>query len=338
MLSIKKTIKTIVGISPENISADILSSDQPLLLKGYGYAWPLVQASKKSTIEAVNYLKKIDNGFVVNACYLEANQAGRIFYNEDMTGFNFTTKSQTLSTVLTELLAQSAVENPKTIYVGSTSVQQVMPALIQHTLASPLLGNTIYNLWLGNKTKVSAHFDFLQNLACCVVGKRRFTLFPPEQVKNLYCGPLDKAPGGQTISMVDFDNPDLAKFPKFSDAINAAMVAELEAGDAILLPSMWWHHVEGLDEVNMLLNHWWRNSLSYMGNPTDALHHAILSIRDLPPAQRRAWQQLFNHYVFEHKEEHFSHINKNAKGILASPIDELQARKLRANLQNKLRR
>lgn len=338
MLNIKKTIKTVLGITPENISAEVLSSEVPLLLKGYGNTWPIVLASKQSNAQAVKYLKKMDNGIAVNACYLKANQAGRIFYNEDMTGFNFQTKSQTISAVLSEILAQSALENPATIYVGSTSIKQVLPELIQQTSVSPLLTNTIYNLWLGNKTKVSAHFDCLQNLACCVVGKRRFTLFPPEQGRNLYCGPLDKAPGGQSISMVDFDNPDSEKFPKFDDAIKSAMVAELEAGDAILLPSMWWHHVEGLENVNVLLNHWWRDSPAYMGNPTDALNHAILSIRDLPKAQRDAWKHQFDHYIFEHDEDNFSHIENHAKSILSSPLDEIQARMLRANLQNKLRR
>ena len=338
MLDIKKNIKTIDGITADNINAEILASDFPIVLKGFGNAWPIVQASQKSTVHAIEYLERMDKGIPVNACYLEPEQAGRIFYNEDMTGFNFKTKSQTLSIVLSELLAQSKLENPETIYVGSTSIKQVLPDLVQQTMSSPLLSNTIYNLWLGNKTKVAAHFDFLQNLACCVVGKRRFTLFPPEQVKNLYCGPLDKAPGGQSISMVDFDNPDLDKFPKFSDAVNSAMVAELDAGDAILLPSMWWHHVEGLDDVNVLLNHWWRNTPAYMGNPADALNHAILSIRDLSKAQREAWKHIFDHYVFDHNTDNFSHIKASAINILKSPLDEMQARTLRANLQNKLRR
>jgi len=338
MLDIKKNIKTVLGITPENITSEILSSEVPLLLKGYGDAWPIVQASKQSNVQAVEYLKNIDKGVAVNACYLSPKQAGRVFYNEDMSGFNFQTKSKTLSVVLSELLSQSELENPETIYVASTSVKQVLPDLVQQIMLSPLLTNTIYNLWLGNKTKVAAHFDFLQNLACCVVGKRRFTLFPPEQVKNLYCGPLDKAPGGQSISMVDFDNPDLDKFPKFSDAVNSAVVAELDAGDAILLPSMWWHHVEGLDDVNVLLNHWWRNTPAYMGNPADALNHAILSIRDLPKTQRNAWKHIFDHYVFEHDEDNFSHIENHAKSILDSPLDEMKSRTLRALLQNKLRR
>ena len=338
MLGIVKHIKTLSNVTADNITAEILSSDVPLLLKGYGDAWPIVQASKQSNFQGVEYLKTMENGTPVNACYIEPDQAGRVFYNEDMTGFNFQTKPQMLGAVLSEILAQAECKKPTTIYVASTSIKQVLPDLIQQTLTSPLLTNTLYNLWLGNKAKVAAHFDFLQNLACCVIGKRRFTLFPPEQIKNLYCGPLDKAPGGQSISMVDFDKPDLKKFPRFSDAIDSAMTAELDPGDAILLPSMWWHHVEGLDDVNVLLNHWWRNSPSYMGNPADVLNHAILSIRDLPLAQRNAWKHLFDYYVFDHNEDEFTHIEESAKSILASPLDEMQARTLRANLQNKLRR
>jgi hypothetical protein len=338
MLDIKNKVKTLFDVTPSNITQAILASDVPLILKGFGKRWPIVKAANKSNEHAVDYLNKLANGAAVNACYLEPKQDGRIFYNEDMTGFNFITKPQVLSTVLSEILAQAEHESANTIYIGSTSIKQVLPELIEETLVSPLLANTIYNIWLGNRSKVAAHFDFLQNLACCVVGKRRFTLFPPEQVKNLYCGPLDKAPGGQVISMVDFDNPDFARFPKLNEAIEAGTVAELEAGDAIILPSMWWHHVEGLSDLNVLLNHWWRISPAYMGNPADVLHHAILSIRDLPKTQREAWKHLFDHYVFEHDEDNFSHIENHAKSILSSPLDEMQARTLRAKLQNKLRR
>lgn len=338
MLTIKNTVKTLFDITPNNISEAILTSDVPLILKGFGDSWPIVKAAKKSSKHAVDYLKKMENGTPVNTCYLEPKEHGRIFYNDDMSGFNFHTIPQILSDVLTDILKQAISDTPKTIYIGSTSIKQILPSLVEETLASPLLSNAIYNIWLGNKSKVAAHFDFLQNLACCVVGKRRFTLFPPAQIKNLYCGPLDKAPGGQPISMVDFDKPDFEQFPLFKQAIDSAVIAELDAGDAIVLPSMWFHHVEGLNDLNVLLNYWWRTSPAYMGNPTDSLHHAILSIRDLPKAQRNAWKHLFNHYVFDHNENDFAHIKDSAKSILTSPLNETQARILRANLQNKLRR
>src|SRR5206468_367295 len=83
--------------------------------------------------------------------------------------------------------------------------------------------------------------------------ERRFTLFPPEQLQNLYVGPLDFNPAGQAISLVDHAAPDLERFPRYAEALQHAQVAELEAGDAIFIPSMWWHAVEALAPFNALV-------------------------------------------------------------------------------------
>ena len=75
-----------------------------------------------------------------------------------------------------------------------------------------------------------------------------------------------------------------------------------------------------------------------MGRPNNALLHAILSLRDLPISQRDAWKEIFDHYIFNFDNNNFDHIPEQAKSILASPLDELSARKIRAELQNLLRR
>ena len=67
-----------------------------------------------------------------------------------------------------------------------------------------------------------------------------------------------------------------------------AHVAELEPGDALYIPSMWWHYIEALDPFNVLLNYWWRPSPNYMDKPANALTPAILAVRDLPPRGRAA--------------------------------------------------
>ncbi len=65
-------------------------------------------------------------------------------------------------------------------------------------------------------------------------------LFPPEQAANLYVGPLDMTMAGQPTSMVDLEQPDLARFPRFASAQASAQMVLLEPGDAIYIPAMWW--------------------------------------------------------------------------------------------------
>ena len=64
-------------------------------------------------------------------------------------------------------------------------------------------------------------------------------------------------PAGQPVSLVDPAAPDLARFPRFVDAWARAQVAELGPGDAVLIPSLWWHAIDALDGVNVLVNYWW---------------------------------------------------------------------------------
>jgi hypothetical protein len=168
-------------------------------------------------------------------------------------------------------------------------------------------------------------------------GHRRFTLFPPAQLKNLYIGPLDVTPAGQAISLVDFHQPDFDRFPRFAEALEHAQSAELGPGDALFIPSMWWHHIEALDAFNVLVNYWWRQSPDYMDTPTNALMMAFLTMRDLPPAQRKAWQEIFRHYIFEADEETAAYIPEPARGVLA-PLTADGSRMLRAQLLKKMNR
>ena len=64
-------------------------------------------------------------------------------------------------------------------------------------------------MWLGNRAIVAPHYDIHDNLACVVAGRRKFNLFPPEQIENLYPGPTLVTPGGVPVSMVDLNQPDM---------------------------------------------------------------------------------------------------------------------------------
>jgi hypothetical protein len=337
VLTIKNKVKEITQCHPGDIPDFVLASTQPLILKGFANKWPVVIAGRESSKKAADYLRGFYSDIPVNINYIEAEHKGRIFYDDKMTGFNFTAAKANLNKVLDKLLAHTNDPNPPTVYVGSTEINSCLPGFNKQNNASIDHLNPLITVWMGNRSKIAAHYDVPNNLACCAVGRRRFTLFPPEQVANLYVGPMGYAPGGQDISVVDFDKPDLGKYPKFTQAMAAAQIAELEAGDALFLPGMWWHHVQSFDAFNVLVTHWWRDSPAFMGRPDNALMLAILSLRDLPLEQRQAWKAHFNHYVFDHDNDKMEHIPEDAKGMLAKPLDELAARKLRAYLLNKLK-
>lgn len=337
MFTVNKTIKEVHGYTAKTISAGVLTAIEPLVFRALVAEWPVVSAGRRAAHDAADYLRGFNQGLPFTASIGAPEIQGRIFYNEIFSDFNYASRKVDLNDFLDKVLAHSNDNNPPTFYIGSTIVDQWLPGFrAQNDLALNELDPRV-GIWMGNRTRIPAHYDLPDNIACNVVGRRRFILFPPEQLANLYPGPLDWAPGGQAISLVDFAAPDFERFPKFREAIANAQMVELDAGDALFIPSMWWHHVEGLESFNVLVNYWWRQSPSYMGAPINVLHHALLSLRDLPVAQRQVWKGIFEHYIFNADEQTNAHIPVSARGSLGD-LDETQARQLRALLLNKLNR
>ena len=322
------------GTSP---SQELLTSDTPWVARGYLREWPVVEHGKQGDEKALAYLASFYQGRPVSAFLAEPEYKGRFFYNEDVTGFNFVQVDTRLDQVFSKLLSLKDESNAPSLYVGSTQTSAWLPGFNEaHPLPATLPG-VMTSLWIGNQSRVAAHFDFPRNIACCVIGQRRFTLFPPDQVANLYVGPWDLTPAGQPISMVDFENPDYDRFPGFAEAEANAVVTELAPGDVIYIPNMWWHQVESLSVINGLVNFWWQETPGVYGSPTEALKHAFLSIRSLPLHQRNALKSLFDHYIFAEDTQHLEHLPEASWGRLDSVSDSL-ARQLRAELTNSLKR
>ncbi|MFC0679852.1 cupin-like domain-containing protein [Lysobacter korlensis] len=337
MLQTADRVCELTGVDADALPDEVLTSTRPVVLRGLAAGWPAVQASRASRGAGIDYLRRFDAGSTVAAMVGAPEIGGRFFYNEDLSGFNFHMERPALLAMLDTLASHLDDDAPPALYVGSTTVDACLPGFRAANDFGMGGRNPLVSIWLGNRTRIAAHHDLPDNLACVVAGRRRFTLFPPEQVANLYIGPLDLTPAGQAISLVDFAQPDLQRFPRFAQAAEHAQVAELGPGDAIFIPSMWWHHVEALDAFNVLVNYWWRQSPAYMDTPMNALMLALMTVRDLPPAQRSAWQALFQHYVFEADENTAAHIPEPARRVLG-PMDETRARELRARLLKRINR
>ncbi len=333
-------IRTLEGLDPAALPMEALvAAGKPVVLRGIARDWALVQAGRRSTSDALDYLRGFDAGVPVQYSFGAPEINGRPFYNADFTQLNFEVRRGVLSAVLDEIANTFDVARPPTYYVASLLIERALPGFAQDNDAglAALSISASASIWIGNRVTASCHFDTPDNLACCAVGRRRFTLFPPDQIDNLYPGPLEPTPGGQVVSVVDFDQPDFDRHPRFRDALASAQTAVLEPGDAIFIPSLWWHHVRSLEPFNVLVNYWWRSSPAFLSSPLPALQHAMWALRDLPEREKQAWAKIFEYYVFGPGERAGQHLPESARGELA-PFDETQARRVRAQLLGRLNR
>lgn len=343
MAGIERKTKILEGVQPNAIPYDeLMAACEPVILKGLVHDWPLVQAGLSSDKAAMQYIETFYNGKTIGTFLGEPRIKGRYAYNSDLTGLNFDRERLPLDEFLARIASHAEEQNPPGLYSGSMTIDACLPGLRQHNdivFDHAMFADNapLASIWMGNRSLISAHYDAPNNIACCAVGRRRFTLFPPEQIHNLYPGPLEPTPGGQAISLVDFSNPDLARYPRAQQALEAGQVADLEPGDALFYPSLWWHQVESLSPFNVLINYWWNQSPQYLGTPMNALYHALLSLRDRPQHEKDAWRAIFDYYIFNDSERPREHIPEHAQGALA-PVDATTARQLRALLINKLNR
>lgn len=328
------TPKILENVTPDSIPWETLfASPEPILLKGLVKDWPLVKKGQQSFQAMKAELTRFYDQKPILYFRGGPDMGGCFSYNEDMSGFNYDGVNDKLTNVLDLIEACQGQAEHDYFYMNSLVVDQSFPGMrgendlvFNHPVfeKSPFVAK----IWIGTESRALAHYDIPQNLACCVMGKRRFTLFPPSQIKNIYPGPWGMTPGGQPVTMADIKNPDIARFPGLEEALANAVVVDMEPGDAVYYPSLWWHEVDALSTFNVMVNYWWVNAPRFMGNPTDLLMHGILSLRDRSPAEKQAWREFFDYYVFGDAELPRQHLPDSVHGVLA-PMDDHTSRRLR---------
>jgi len=310
------------GVTLREFETEVVQRNEPAVLRGLVDRWPATVAARESSEAIRSYLSRLDRGARVRTFVGDAAMGGRFFYSPNFDAFNFGIAEAPFSQLLSVLADNS---DGRYIYMGSTHTSEILPGFEQenplHLVEGKLTGPRI---WIGNSSRIAPHFDESDNIACVVSGCRRFTLFPPDQVGNLYPGPVDTTVAGQPTSLVDLANPDLERFPRFPEALEHAQAAELQPGDAIYIPALWWHGVESTGPFNVLVNYWWQDTPLDAGSPMNALGAALLSIGLLPESKRLAWRAIFDHYVFSGREEAVEHIPGQARGILGESTSELR--------------
>lgn len=330
-------VEEFANVTAANFHGDLKLRERPLVIRGLVAGWPLVAAAQISEVALCEALSAVCSDAPAPYFRLAPEERGRVGYNGDFTGFNFSREAGTVRSLLSELLALREEQSPPSIYAGALRRDEHFPMLAESNPV-PFIDSDIpqpNSVWLGNRVRIAAHWDLARNLICVIGGRRRYILIPPTEIANLYVGPVDFTPAGQPMSLVDFHAPDLSAFPRFRQAAAAAMVAELVPGDALYIPSLWFHHAETLSPVGAMVNCWWRDAPVWMTTPLTTLMHGLLTIRDLPRAEREAWRAFFNHYLFDEGAGALDHIPASARGAFGE-MTEQRAARLRAMLVQRI--
>jgi len=303
-------------VDAATLQNEIIARDKPAVIKGLVAPWPIVRASAQSPQALLDYIRTRDLTRPVKIMVGRPDINGLYFYRDDMTGLNFEHALQPFHAAFASILGYMDHPAPPAIYSGAVSVTENFRDIARENSLDVLSRPADARLWLGNAVTAATHYDNMDGINCIIAGRKRFTFFPPDQLPNLYVGPLDLSPGGQPTSMVKMSSPDLQRYPRFAQALAHAEIADLEPGDAVFVPRLWWHNVESLEPLNLSMNYWWFEGTRGGAEPFSALAHALLAITPLSAIDRERWRQMFDHYVFRTDGDPVPYLPQDRRGIL----------------------
>jgi hypothetical protein len=320
---------------PQQFMREIVEPCRPVVLRGLVKEWPLVQAGRISPSAVRDHLQNLDGGGEIEAFFGPPSIEGKYFYTDDMKGFNFERRRMRFAAALDAIVSSVDLPGSPSIYVGSVPADEFLPGFAAVN-PMPLLGPGIgARVWTGHAANVSSHYDTVDNLACVAVGARRFTLFAPQAIGKLYVGPIDNTMAGQPVSLAASSAADKGRFPLFEEIKDQSLVAELQAGDALYLPKLWWHKVESTAPFNVLVNYWWDAFRLGPDAPYTSMLLSMITIAERPAAEREAWKAFFDHYVFRGHGHPLAHLPPEQHGLLGSLKENYG--KIRARVMHLLR-
>jgi hypothetical protein len=320
--------------SPQQFRTEIVEKCEPVILRGLVRDWPIINTAKSHNALAT-YLHAQAAPHPIGVFVAPAAIGGRYYYTDDLSGFNFRQETMAFPDALARVMAERN-DDAETAYLGSVPIADYLPSLIDD-LPMELLGARVSpRLWLGHAAHIATHYDTMDNLACVFLGTRRFTLYPPDAVADLYVGPIDFTMAGQPVSLAAEAGGDPARYPRFEAVRDRALVADLEPGDALYLPKLWWHQVVSTQPLNGLINYWWDAFALGPDSPNMSLMFALINIAERPLPERMAWRAFFDHYVFRPDGHPLAHLPPDKHGILG-PLKPDNFGRIRARIMQALR-
>lgn len=278
----------------------------------------------------------VDYGGIINALVGAPQIEGRFFCSDDFLGFNFESRDVSISTALDTLVSLADAPQSPAIALQAIHAPDTMPSFVEDNIL-PLLDREIApRIWISNRSMIAAHFDNNHNIACAISGRRRFTVFPPEQVSNLYIGPLLRTAGGTPTALSICVRPITRKSRGFAEALESAEEAVLEPGDAVCIPILWWHGVESHEPLNVPVNYWCNHAVSAL-KPFLSLVHSMALMSGLTADERDACRAFFDYFVFRTEGDPGAHLPPDLRDVFG-PLSAEHTDRIMAFIAQHLKR
>lgn len=171
-------VKEIASALDAQALAAIRAGDCPVVIRQAFTHGPAVEAARQGPQAVVAYLKGLGSARPVSAIIARPEEGGRFFYNADMSGMNFIRGQGRLEIFLDDLLRAADIDRPPAMAVQSEIITDILPGFAAANRFN-LLAHVQPRIWIGNAIRVAPHYDVQENIAACIAGRRRFTLFPP---------------------------------------------------------------------------------------------------------------------------------------------------------------
>ena len=256
MKTLEHSIERVHLPSREEFFRRFVDTNTPVILTGVTEHW----AARK--VWTPDYFKQVAGGSTVT-----------VHFNEQANFHTwYTNPSQRVDRHIpfAELIDR-LVSDPQgdRYYMTEHELSKVSPTLVKDVDFSRYIDAGVFQplLFLGRDTCMPLHYHgTTEGLLSQVTGSKDVILFGPDQFARLYARPwYARSP---LFSEVDGRNPDLARFPKFGQAVPWRF--RLEPGETLYIPVHWWHFTR-VKGYQVSVTHFWKAKLRNWHFPSPGL-------------------------------------------------------------------
>src|SRR5437762_4895075 len=117
--------------SPDQFRAEILSSEQPAMLRGIARDWPLVLAARQDAHKAMSLLEAGANARLTNVLRADPEEEGRFHYARDVRSFNFIRGEGNVAGIIAGLREEENRYPPSSIAAQGLDAERYFPGFAQ---------------------------------------------------------------------------------------------------------------------------------------------------------------------------------------------------------------